>query len=88
MLHRLLVATALLASTLEGQARPIAGLNPKLLRLGTDSLEVFIMRQGKQGRSGTIVDALDTVRVNGELLLQRVYSRTDAVLGDGAPSLT
>jgi hypothetical protein len=87
MLHRLLLATALLAGSLEGQARPVAGLNPKLLRLGTDSLEVFIMRQGKQGRSGTIVDALDTVRVNGELRLQRVYSRTDAVLGDGVDTL-
>ena len=87
MLCRFLLAAALLSGTIEAQARPVAGLNPKLLRLGTDSLEVYVLRQGKQGRSGTIVDALDTIRVNGELRLQRVYTRTDALLGDGIDTL-
>jgi hypothetical protein len=87
MLCRLLLATALLSGTIEAQARPVSGLNTKLLRLTTDSLEVYVLRQGKQGRSGTIVDALDTVRVNGELLLRRVYGRTDAALGDGLDTL-
>jgi hypothetical protein len=87
MLCRFLLATALLTSALEAQARPVSGLNPKLLRLTTDSLEVYVVRQGRQGRSGTIVDALDTVRVNGELRLQRVYGRTDAALGDGVDTL-
>jgi hypothetical protein len=57
------------------------------LRLGTDSLEVFIVRQRQWQRTGTIVDRLDTIRVDGELRLQRVYRRTDAVLGNGVDTL-
>jgi len=87
MLCRFLLAAALLSGTIEAQARPVSRLDTKLLRLTTDSLEVYVVRQGKQGRSGTIVDALDTVRVNGELCLQRVYSRTDVALGDGVDTL-
>ncbi len=87
MLRRFLWTTALLAGTVEAQARPFGGLNPKLLKLTTDSLEVYVVRQGKQGRSGTIVDALDSVRMNGELHLRRVYTRTDALLGDGVDTL-
>ena len=87
MLRRLLLATALFSGTIEAQTRPIARLDPGLLKLTTDSLEVYVLRQGKQGRSGTIVDALDTVRVNGELRFQRVYSRTDELLGNGIDTL-
>jgi hypothetical protein len=87
MLRRLLLATALFSGVIEAQARPIARLDPGLLRLTTDSLEVYIIRQGKQGRSGTIVDALDTVRVNGELRFRRVYTRTDVILGNGVDTL-
>ena len=57
------------------------------LRLGTDSLEVFIIRQGQQQRTGTILDRLDTVRVNGELRFRRVYLRVDLVLGNGVDTL-
>jgi len=57
------------------------------LQLGTDSLEVFIVRQRQWQRTGTIVDRLDTIRVGGELRLQRVYRRTDAVLGNGVDTL-
>lgn len=87
MLRRFVVITAVFSGVIEAQARPVSGLDPKLLRLGTDSLEVYVVRQGKQGRSGTIVDALDTVRVNGELRLRRVYTRTDELLGNGVDTL-
>jgi len=87
MLCRFLFTTALFSTVIEAQARPVSGLNPKLLRLTTDSLEVYIVRQGTQDRSGAIVDALDTVRVNGELRFRRVYTRTDAVLGNGLDTL-
>ena len=81
------LAAALLASALHAQPKPAAGLNPRRLRLTTDSLEVYIIRQGDRQRTGTIVDALDTVRVNGELRLQRIYTRTDEVLGNGVDTL-
>lgn len=87
MLIRTLLAAALCSTTIQAQAKPVPGLNPKLLRLATDSLEVYVVRQGEQGRTGTIIDALDTVRVNGELRLARVYTRTDAVLGNGIDTL-
>jgi hypothetical protein len=53
----------------------------------TDSLEIYVVRQGDRQRTGTIVDALDTVRVNGELRLQRIYQRTDEALGNGVDTL-
>ena len=87
MLIRSLLTIALVSTTVHAQRKPVAKLDPGLLRLKTDSLEVYVVRQGKQGRSGTIVDALDTVRVNGELRLRRVYSRTDQLLGDGVDTL-
>jgi hypothetical protein len=81
MLIRSLLTIALVSTTVHAQRKPVAKLDPGLLRLKTDSLEVYVVRQGKQGRSGTIVDALDTVRVNGELRLRRVYSRTEPAAG-------
>ena len=87
MLIRSLLAIAFLSSGIRAQTKAVAGLNPRLLRLATDSLEVYVVRQGKQARTGTMVDALDTVRVNGELRFARVYSRTDALLGNGVDTL-
>lgn len=87
MLTRSLLAVALVSATIQAQASPVSGLNPKLLRLTTDSLEVYLVRQGERYRSGTIVDALDTVRVDDELRLQRVYRRTDVALGNGVDTL-
>src|SRR5512146_1615680 len=87
MLIRSLLVVALVSGTIQAQTKPIAGLDPSLLRLTTDSLEVYLVRQGNRHRTGTIVDALDTVRVNDELRLQRVYRRTDAVLGNGVDTL-
>jgi hypothetical protein len=82
-----LLASALLTSAVCAQSRSAAGLNPRQLRLTTDSLEVYVVRQGERQRTGTIVDALDTMRVSGELRLERVYRRTDVVLGNGVDTL-
>ena len=57
------------------------------LRLTTDSLEVYVVRQGRQQRTGLVVDQLDTVRVNGETVLRRVYRTDDAVLGASLDTL-
>jgi hypothetical protein len=87
MLIRALSGTALLVGTVHAQSKPVAGLDPRRLQLTTDSLEIYVIRQGDRQRAGTIVDALDTVRVNGELRLRRIYRRTDAVLGNGVDTL-
>jgi hypothetical protein len=88
-LMRTLLLVALLGSGVSLQAQPVREPKPdgRRLRLGTDSLEVFIVRQRQWQRTGTIVDRLDTIRVDGELRLQRVYRRTDTVLGNGVDTL-
>jgi len=87
MLIRSSIAFAIACSTIQAQSRPVPRLDTRLLRLRTDSLEVYLVHQGKQHRTGSIVDALDTVRVDGELCFQRVYRRTDAELGNGVDTL-
>jgi hypothetical protein len=59
----------------------------RLLRLTTDSLEVYVVRHGQSQRTGLIVDRLDTARVNGEVVLRRVYRTNDAVLGTSLDTL-
>ena len=57
------------------------------LRLGSDSLEVYIIRIGQPQRTGYLIDRLDTVRVNGETMLRRIYRTTDTVLGSSVDTL-
>jgi hypothetical protein len=80
---------ALLASAISLQAQGVSEPRPdgRRLQLGTDSLDVFVVRQGQQQKTGIIVDQLDTVRVGGELRIQRIYSRTDVALGNGVDTL-
>src|SRR5829696_184836 len=80
----LLLATA---GSLHAQSAREPKPDGRRLALGTDSLDVFVVRQGRPLRTGAIVDRLDTVRVGGELLLRRVYRRTDAALGNGVDTL-
>ena len=87
MLIRSLLVVALVSQTLQAQTNPVSGLDPTRLRLTTDTLDVYIVREGRQHRTGTIIDALDTVRTDGELRLQRVYRRTDELLGNGVDTL-
>jgi hypothetical protein len=57
------------------------------LRLGSDSLEVYIIRLGQAQRTGFLIDRLDTVRLNGETMLRRIYRTTDTVLGTSVDTL-
>src|SRR6478609_2015217 len=80
---------AVLGWTVSLQAQTVRGPQPdgRRLQLGSDTLEVFLVRQGQQVRTGIIVDKLDTVRADGETRLQRVYRRVDEVLGSGVDTL-
>jgi hypothetical protein len=84
---RLLVALIGYGVSLHAQTVREPKPDGRRLQLGTDSLEVFIVRQRQWQRTGTIVDRLDTTRVDGELRLRRVYRRTDSVLGNGVDTL-
>jgi hypothetical protein len=80
---------ALLGYGVSLQAQSVREPTPdgRRLQLGTDSLQVFVVRERRPHRTGTIVDRLDTIRVDGELRLQRVYRRTDVILGNGVDTL-
>src|SRR5437868_13710164 len=86
---RTLLLVVLLGCGVSLHAQPVREPKPdaRRLQLGTDSLEVFVVRQRQPQRTGTIVDRLDTIRVNGEVRLQRVYRRTDVILGNGVDTL-
>jgi len=86
MLRRTVVLIAVLTAHANAQSTQSGGAGPphpdgRLLRLTTDSLEVYVVRHGQAQRTGLIVDRLDTARVNGEVVLRRVYRTDDAVLG-------
>lgn len=51
------------------------------LRLHSDSLAVYYVDGPDTTHTGVLHDQLDTVRVRGRLLLQRVYESRDRVLG-------
>ena len=87
MRMRIIVLLLATAGSLHAQSAREPMPDGRRLRLGTDTLEVFVVRQGRSLRTGTIIDRLDTVRVDGELLLRRVYRRTDVALGDGVDTL-
>jgi hypothetical protein len=84
--HSLIILAVAATSTL---AQMPAGPQPdgRRLRLGSDSLEVYIIRMGQPQRTGYLIDRLDTVRVNGETMLRRIYRTTDAVLGSSVDTL-
>lgn len=87
-MHTCLFA-ALFACAASLQAQSVREPQPdgRRLQLGLDSLEVFVIRQGQQQRTGIVLDRLDTVRVNGEVRLRRVYRRVDLILGSGVDTL-
>jgi len=75
------------AASLRAQSARVPQPDGRRLRLGTDSMEVFLIRGGERGRTGIVVDRLDTVRVDGEVRFHRVYSRIDSILGNGVDTL-
>ena len=90
MLRRFVVLIAIVTAHANAQSAQ-GGHAPqpdgRLLRLTTDSLEVYVVRRGEAQRTGLIVDRLDTTRVNGEAVLRRVYRTDDAVLGTSLDTL-
>lgn len=57
------------------------------LRLGVDTLAIYIVRGSDTTRTGTLRDELMAVRENGRALLRRVYSSSDRVLGTRVDTL-
>jgi hypothetical protein len=88
-MRRSTIVCVLLACGVSLHAQPSREPQPdaRRLQLGKDSLQIFVVRQGQQQQTGIIVDRMDTVRVDGELLLHRVYRRIDLVLGSGIDTL-
>ena len=82
-----LIFLALIATGAQAQTRSVPQPDGRLLRLGTDSLDVYIVRFGKAERTGFLVERLDTVRVDGETRLRRVIRTSDTVLGSGVDTL-
>ena len=75
------------AGTAMAQAPATPQPNSRLLRLGSDSLEVYLVRLGEAKRTGSLIDRLDTIRVNGETMLRRIYRTNDTALGTSVDTL-
>jgi hypothetical protein len=76
-------------------ARPVAGVDGRLLSAGVDSLAIFLVRDGDTTRTGSVRDELAQTHLNGRPVLRRVYRSEDRVLGsrvdtivDALPTLT
>ena len=82
-----LIVLAVAASSALAQAPAAPQPDGRLLRLGSDSLEVYVVRLGEAKRTGSLIDQLDTVRVNGETMLRRIYRTNDTALGTSVDTL-
>jgi len=82
-----LIVIAVAASSALAQAPAAPQPDGRLLRLGSDSLEVYVVRLGEAKRTGSLIDQLDTVRVNGETMLRRIYRTNDTALGTSVDTL-
>ena len=82
-----LIVLATTASSALAQAPAAPHPDSRLLRLGSDSLEVYVVRLGEAKRTGSLIDRLDTVRVNGETMLRRIYRTNDTALGMSVDTL-
>jgi hypothetical protein len=63
------------------------GPDGRLLRLGVDSLAIYLVRGADTTRTGTLRDELSLVRDGDLELLQRVYVSIDRVLGTRVDTL-
>ena len=59
----------------------------RLLRLGTDSLAIYLVRGTDTTRTGLVVDRLEVIEQDGRTLLQRAYHSTDDLLGSRIDTL-
>ena len=88
-LRSLLIAT-LAAGALPALAaaqRPTPGPDGRLLRLGVDSLAMYLVQGTDTTRTGTLRDELSVVHEDGRELLRRVYISIDRVLGTRVDTL-
>jgi len=90
-MHRLCFSSAIVLAIFASSARAQTPAGPqpdgRRLRLSVDSLDVYVVQLGQSRRTGFLIDRLDTVRVNGETMLRRVYRTTDSVLGSSVDTL-
>ncbi len=82
-----LIVLAVAASSALAQTPAAPQPDARRLRLASDSLEVFVVRLGEAKRTGFLIDVLDTVRVNGQTMLRRIYRTNDAALGASVDTL-
>jgi hypothetical protein len=82
-----LIALAVTATSALAQTPVGPQPDGRRLRLGGDSLEIYVVRLGQPKRTGFLIDRLDTVRVNGETRLRRIYRVTDSLLGSRVDTL-
>jgi hypothetical protein len=73
-----ILATAVLAGILQGQAPTVDGTR---LRAGVDSLFIYAINGKDTTATGRVRDELSVIRDGAEERLLRVYASTDAVLG-------
>lgn len=64
-----------------------SGHDGRRLRLGADSLAVFYVDGADTVRTGAIHDAVDTVRIDGVLVLRRIYRTVDRFMGNRVDTL-
>jgi hypothetical protein len=81
------IVLALAASGALAQAPAAPHPDGRRLRLASDSLEVYVVRLGEAKRTGSLIDQLDTVRVNGETMLRRIHRTNDTALGTSVDTL-
>src|SRR5262245_12634556 len=82
-----LIFLAVAATSTLAQTRTAPQPDGRRLHLGSDSLDVYIVRFGKAERTGFLVDRLDTIRVDAETRLRRVIRTSDKVLGSGVDTI-
>ena len=83
LLPLLLVSVALLLDTAGAvaQATHVPGVDGKRLRLGIDSMAVYLVQGRDSVPTGMLWDELRVVDENGSAVLQRVYRSQDQVMG-------
>lgn len=88
-LRSLLVATLAVGAlpALASAQRPVPGPDGRLLRLGVDSLAMYLVQGTDTTRTGTLRDELSVVREDGRELLRREYISIDRVLGTRVDTL-
>jgi hypothetical protein len=86
MILLLLVVAAAPVVALRGahaQSAPLSGVDGERLRLGTDSMAIYLVRGSDTVPTGAVWDELSRrTEGNGVTVLQRVYRSRDRVLGE------